>query len=113
MDGSDGRPEADPDGDGLANVLEYAFGLDPGLSSVGGGGDPASENAPVLVEGQGGEVWLEFGLVEGQDVVVVGEVSPDGANWVDSTPEALGGGRYGVKLPEGWGDGFVRVRATL
>jgi hypothetical protein len=36
LTGPDAAPEADPDGDGIVNLLEYAFGLDPTVNSSSG-----------------------------------------------------------------------------
>jgi hypothetical protein len=47
----DAASDADPDGDGLPNLLEYAFGLDPTQA------DPAGQLVPVVLR-QDGEDWF-------------------------------------------------------
>ncbi len=67
----------DPDGDGVPNLLEYAFGLDP--HSAGRQGLPRIE----LVRGADGHyVRLSYRRPEGRDdLAYVAEVSPDGTEW--------------------------------
>jgi len=54
--GPEGDLLADPDGDGLANLIEYGLGLDPGIRSS----TPMSDNTPglpvaALIDGEDGE----------------------------------------------------------
>ncbi len=70
-------PQADPDGDGVANFLEYAFGLDPMT--------PAREGLPVLNTARiDGADYLSLSfsrLKTSDDLTYVVEVSSDLARW--------------------------------
>jgi hypothetical protein len=63
--GATGGPNGDgPDGDGIVNLLEYAFGTDPTVSSTGplvhSGGVLTSPGQPILEE-DGGVYYAVFG----------------------------------------------------
>ena len=63
--------DADPDQDGLSNLAEFAFGLNPTLS-----------DAPCIEESLSGDVF-EFTIQRAENVAVdyAGEVSPDLMTW--------------------------------
>lgn len=69
---------ADPDGDGIANLLEYAFASDP-LA-----GDSAA-SAPRLTMNDSGDLVFEFRRAKAAaDLVLVVQNSSDLATWTDS-----------------------------
>ena len=69
-------PDADPDGDGVANLLEYALGADP-LSS-------ASRNLPSLVPGA--YLTISFSRVTAaSDLTYTVQVSSDLLTWLDGS----------------------------
>ena len=74
-------PFADPDGDGLLNLLEYAFGSDPALPDF----DPGFHAAIEPVSGPGGTnaaVVVRFHRrMEPTDLVYEIQTSLDGAGW--------------------------------
>jgi len=64
-------PLSDPDNDGIINLLEYAFGFDPGVAARNGG-------PTVLSVEEGGQKYLAFQFdkpVSASDLVYVVEVS--------------------------------------
>lgn len=68
---------ADPDGDGIPNILEYALGLDPKQGDTGGLPQPAIVNV-------GGQNYLSMTIVKPSsdtDVTYVGQVSGDLQSW--------------------------------
>jgi hypothetical protein len=89
---------ADPDGDGIPNLLEYAFGLDPALTDsnpFGAFGYQLSETAI--------------------DVEVTPEWSTNLTSWVPATNQAAtvydDGLTQGIVLEPGGASGFFRLRA--
>jgi hypothetical protein len=97
--GSQASPAADADGDGQANLLEFAFGTDPVTSSGGAiGFNATSVTAPgspkLMVEG--GKYYAVFGrradyLAAGIRYTVRFSVELDSGGWTSSTaePEAM------------------------
>ena len=70
-------PSADPDGDGIANLLEYSLGLDPKKVDVSGLPQPQIVNV-------GGQDCLSLSIVKSQsntDVTYGAEVSADLQTW--------------------------------
>jgi hypothetical protein len=70
-------PSADPDGDGVCNFLEYAFGLDPHNAS-------AHPQPVAAIESVNGDLRLTlvFRMAPGaQDASLSWEVSSDLRNW--------------------------------
>ena len=82
-------PEADPDGDGMANLLEHALG-----------GDPLENNRSILpgVGASGGNVLLTFLRPDGPESVLSLTVqsSADLAAWTDHTVGATSGTSNGA-----------------
>ena len=78
-------PSADPDGDGIANLLEYSLGLDPKTADVTGLPQPQIVNA-------GGQNYLSLSVVKPRantDVTYGAEVSNDLLAWDGSTNAGL------------------------
>jgi fibronectin type 3 domain-containing protein len=69
-DGS-GADFADPDGDGLANLLEYGLGADPGAVTA----------APYQLQVSDGVLRLVFERIADPDLVYEVEASPDLVQW--------------------------------
>ena len=97
--------DADPDGDGLTNLMEYALGAPP----EGAGGSP--EHLPYVVENQNGsKQYVYRRQMAATDLSYVVEVSQDLTNWnhnADSTGLA-----YTEEVGEPFfnGDGTETVR---
>jgi hypothetical protein len=75
--------DVDPDGDGIANLMEYGLGLDPNISSLAG--------APVVwLEGATDRLRLQFDrLSDRNDLNYIVQVSDDLATWT-SIAQAVG-----------------------
>lgn len=95
LTGADALPGADPDGDGLTNLQEYAFGMNPTNPAIPGithaGGVLTSTGPPYAVNFAAGTGW-DFGAVFCRRVNYASVVltytvqfSADNAVWVDST----------------------------
>ena len=115
-------PNADPDGDGIPNLLEYALGLDPKTANVGGLPQPQI----VTVNGQD---YLSMTVAKPQtasDVTYSAEVSGDLLSWDSSpadvsttvqpnTPAGFDTLTFQDQTPMGTGNGgrrFLRLRVT-
>src|SRR5690606_14438703 len=73
--------EADPDGDGLANLLEYAFATDPLAANTG-------DSAPNLTTTPSGDLVFEFRRAKAtDDLRFTVQTSTDLAAWTDSDRE--------------------------
>ena len=110
-------PQADPDGDGLANLLEHALGSDPA--------NPGSTYVPQvdIVEDGSGESFLSFHFTQNQsatDVTTLVEQSFDLKTWepIDpneasiSTLDRGGLTETTVYLPTSSGTRFLRIRVV-
>jgi autotransporter-associated beta strand protein len=114
VDGSgDGADDADPDRDGLDNVIERAFFLSPVLAD---GSLPVSTAHPST-----DAVVVTYRVAKNQgDLTVTPETRPDlqpGAAWNAATPMVVDDTHpdytvYQVELPAGPGAGFLRFRVT-
>jgi hypothetical protein len=72
----------DPDGDGLPNLLEYAFGTLP----------KASGNNPVLADVSDGKIWVSFPCDTARtDLVYTVQSSSDLVGWTDIARSTGGG----------------------
>ncbi len=82
-------PAADPDGDGAANLLEFATGSDP--LSAG--------PVPWTISGEGGEIWLRVPLLQGlRDAALGLEESEDLETW----RTVLGPAHLVLEVGGGW-----------
>ena len=95
LTGANALPGADPDGDGLTNLQEYAFGMNPTNPTIPGiahaGGVLTSTGPPFAANFAAGTGW-DFGAVFCRRVNYAAVVltytvqfSADNAVWVDST----------------------------
>lgn len=101
------RVTDDPDGDGLVNLLEYAFGRDPARSDQG--------NLPALTFVDGQLALRYLGLRGDLDYAV--EVATDlapGTDWSAVAPaETKAGTQVTAVLPAATGTRFYRLVVTL
>jgi hypothetical protein len=94
--------ESDPDGDGIPNILEFAFGFDPGRQE-------ATEFPRITLLRTGGDsggemLTIEFPRIILQDTVeYIVEVSTDLVHWYS------GDGSVGIVSTEMTGDGMESV----
>lgn len=97
--------EGDSDGDGVANGIEYAFGMDPS----DGGSIIASAVAP-----EGGDLRLTQPLDDPRgDVIYGAEWSDNLIDWSSAgVTVEISGGQVTATLPAGTGSRFVRWKIT-
>ncbi len=100
-----GHPQGDADGDGMANLVEYAFGLDPFVYTPG-------DSVPAPVLGSHG-LSLGFTIPAGiSDLNYTAESSLDCVNWTPVANQALGLQRlFTVPVTSGQ-NCFLRLRVT-
>jgi len=84
-------PMADPDGDGLDNILEYGLGRAPDLA------EPAP--APAVVT-DGGDQYLALTFRRAVGVDVTAEISSDLATWSSATADIV---QVGAAVPDATG----------
>jgi hypothetical protein len=84
VDSSISGDNANPAGDGIANLLKYAFGLDPTM--------PETSGLPVITD-QDGFLQASFNILSADtDITYIVETSDDLVNWEeDSTYSAAAG----------------------
>lgn len=85
--GADSSPAADPNGDGVTNLLAYALGLPP-LAAVQAGSLPAA----ALDTATAGGPWLAFTYrenIRAIDLISAVEASPDMVVWSTVVPDGL------------------------
>lgn len=108
-DGSgEGADEADPDHDGISNLLERAFGLDPLVS----------DGLPIHAISQEGELVVTYHVNKGQSDITVRPFTTSnlaGGVWSEATPTLVDDSNpaftvFQIKLPLTPGAGFVRFR---
>ncbi len=91
------RPEADPDGDGLANLIEMALGTHPLIRSVTGSADPKAANAPHIRRSDN-RLYMDYTVVSAnlgtgsKTVQVNAEESTDLQSWSGAQKLILGSG---------------------
>lgn len=126
--GSDASPGADPNGDGINNLLAYALGLPP-LAAVPAGSVPAASHDTLTSGGP----WLALDYrenTEAADLIYTVETSSDLVNWTAVVPDgttaiketlsqtvngdpAVALRRLRIKQASGETQRFVRLRITL
>ena len=113
LNGTNNGPNQDPDGDGLTNLQEFAYGLNPGTSSNGSlvltGGTLIQRGTPIpRVEAQTFGVNYQAAYVRNQDAVAAGytytvQFSGDLVTWFNSTAtptvQATDGNVQAVTVP--------------
>lgn len=109
---------ADPDGDGLANLLEFAFNLVPRAADAG----TATTLTLLAPTSPGGSSRLSVAHRRHRyatDVMVRYEISPDLASWTEATPTTINTlyldaqtDRVTIEVPMAGASRFLRVRAT-
>ncbi|BCX46855.1 fibronectin type III domain-conaining protein [Haloferula helveola] len=101
------HPDADPDGDGIANVVEYALGLDPLLPGTG----------PSLDSNSGTPTYRYSINPAATDVDVSVEFSTNLEQWLPAAPGFTGTvdglDQFEVPVPAGEDNGFFRLRVDL
>ena len=91
LTGTNTAPTADPDNDGLSNLVEYALNLNPAQSDAGSGSLPQSQVAVRVYRG-GGYLSIRFVRVPlATDITYVVESSADLLSWT-TVASATGGG---------------------
>ena len=91
LTGTNTAPTADPDADGLSNLVEYALNLNPAQSDAGSGSLPQSQ---VAIRAYRGASYLSIRFVRvplATDISYVVESSPDLLGWT-TVASATGGG---------------------
>jgi hypothetical protein len=82
LSGPDAEPLADPDNDGIANLLEYAFGSNPRLADAAG-------LPTVSFSSHQGESRLAISFrrrIGAGDLAVIAQFAPDLEQWIDAEP---------------------------
>jgi hypothetical protein len=96
LSGPDAERGADPDQDGLPNLLELVLDFNPAES------DLANPSYPQMYVSEG-TLRLQFyappGNIEGTQIEFYGETSTDLVNWSRVDPEDLGGNIYEISAP--------------
>ncbi len=116
LTGADAAPGADPDGDGLTNLMEYALNLNPAVSDAGSGATP---QAQVAVRSYGGVNYLSIRFTRvplATDITYLVESSADLATWTtvaSSTGGATLSGAGVVADAGGTSPHTVEVRDTV
>ena len=122
---SNGAAAADPDGDGILNLQEYAFGGDPAVSSQISGGDggallPTLERVSSRVvfnflrRTDAGDRALSY-LVESSPDLSQGSWNPVLDDVGEQAPEPAGAGfeRIQLEFEDALGDRYFRVKVSL
>lgn len=115
-----GEPDADPDGDGFVNVVEFLCGTNPLLDSTGAGDDPAAARAPRLVP-KSGYLRMEYRLSAANAALGTGNAyrlepqatpSLTRTPWTQNVPQGKirNTDLYWLELPIGVPELFMRLR---
>ncbi|MCP4849223.1 MAG: hypothetical protein GY899_14875 [Verrucomicrobiaceae bacterium] len=101
----------DPDGDGLVNVVEYAFGMSPNV--------PGTVPSPSIINGDGVSglmLWSIDSDIRRSDARVIFEYSGDLIEWMAAPTEIQIGPismTYSVRFPLSERTRFIRARVDL
>jgi hypothetical protein len=113
LSGSSAQPNADPDGDGLNNALEYAFGLNPAAA----GGEPAvlspgaSQVKLTFLQKDTGGITYAVKAATSLTGGFTNTITPQES--LDQSGVPAGYKRYEATLPTSTGRGFLKVEATV
>jgi hypothetical protein len=113
LSGSSAQPNADPDGDGLNNALEYAFGLNPAAA----GGEPAvlspgaSQLKLTFLQKDTGGITYAVKAATSLAGGFTNTITPQES--LDQSGVPAGYKRYEATLPTSTGRGFLKVEATV
>jgi DNA/RNA endonuclease G (NUC1) len=113
LSGIDAEPDADPDGDGLNNAQEYAFGLNPTNASANPAvlSQESSQVKLTFLQKDTGGITYAVKSASSLSGGFTNSVTPQEA--ADQTGVPTGYKRYEATMPTSTGRGFLKVEATI